>query len=65
MDEETQTELKEAFNLFDSEQTGEIDIRELKACMKAFSVTIKKEELRKIIRNLGKLTTDGITFGEF
>jgi len=33
--------------------------------MKAFSVSIKKEELRKIIRDLGKQTTEGITFGEF
>ena len=62
LDQETQAELKEAFNLFDSEQTGEIDIRELRACMKAFSVNIKKEELRQIMRNLGKQTTDGITF---
>jgi len=33
--------------------------------MKAFSVNVKKDELRMIMRDLGKNTTDGITFPEF
>ncbi len=54
-DEETINELKEAFKIFDSKNTGttwcevgEIDARELKAIMKAFGMEIKKQDVRDI-----------------
>lgn len=47
-DEETMNELKEAFKLFDSKNTGEIDARELKAIMKAFGIEVKKQDIRDI-----------------
>ena len=37
-DEETLNELREAFKIFDSKNSGEIDARELKAIMKAFGM---------------------------
>lgn len=47
-DEETMNELKEAFKLFDSKSTGEIDARELKAIMKAFGIEVKKQDVRDL-----------------
>lgn len=45
LDEETLNELREAFNLFDTQHSGEIDSRELKAIMRAFGIEIKKEQI--------------------
>ena len=53
-DEETINELKEAFKIFDSKNTGEIDARELKAIMKAFGMEVKKQDVRDIYAELGK-----------
>lgn len=53
-DEETINELKEAFKIFDSKNTGEIDARQLKAIMKAFGMEIKKQDVRDIYAELGK-----------
>ena len=50
VDEELFNELKEAFNLFDSEQTGQIDARELKAAFKAFGFDIKKPDLVRLLK---------------
>jgi len=37
--------LKEAFDLFDMEKTGQIDFHELKLTLKAFGFKVSKEEL--------------------
>ena len=47
------TELKEAFELFDTEKTGSIDYHELKVCMRALGFPVTKEEVREIIKRLG------------
>lgn len=47
-DEQTMNELREAFKIFDSKNTGEIDARELKAIMKAFGMEVKKQDVRNI-----------------
>ena len=43
-------EIKEAFNLFDTDHSGTIDIRELKAAMRALGFEVKKEEVRRMLR---------------
>lgn len=53
-DEETINQLKEAFKIFDSKNTGEIDARQLKAIMRAFGMEIKKQDVRDIYAQLGK-----------
>lgn len=53
-DEETLSELREAFKIFDSKNSGEIDARELKAIMKAFGMEVKKQDVRDIYSELGK-----------
>merc|ERR1712157_545622 len=43
--EEQLDEIREAFSLFDSDASGMIDIRELKAAMRALGFEVKNEEL--------------------
>lgn len=64
-DEETLNELREAFKIFDSKNTGEIDARELKAIMKAFGLDVKKQDIRDIYAELGKEIKEGLSFNEF
>merc|ERR1712176_1328370 len=45
--EEQLDEIREAFSLFDSDASGMIDIRELKAAMRALGFEVKNEELKK------------------
>lgn len=46
---EQKEELKEAFDLFDTEGSGKIDARELKVVMKALGFDPTREEIRSII----------------
>ena len=45
--------LKEAFDLFDMEKTGQIDFHELKLTLKAFGFKVSKEELFMIKKKIG------------
>lgn len=58
-------ELKEAFVLFDSDNKGCLDGRELKSAIRALGFDIKKEQIRKMMNDLGKEPTDTIKFDEF
>mmetsp|Transcript_8267 Transcript_8267/g.8964 ORF Transcript_8267/g.8964 Transcript_8267/m.8964 type:complete len:187 (-) Transcript_8267:95-655(-) len=65
LDEEQVAELKEAFNLFDTEHSGQIDARELKAAMRALGFEIKKDEIRRIMNDLDKDVTGTVDLDEF
>ena len=54
--EEQQQELKEAFDLFDADKSGQIDFKELKAAFKALGFQVPKEELKKMFNDVD---TDG------
>merc|ERR1712244_34166 len=58
-------ELKEAFELFDTDSSGTIDMKELRAAMKALGYDAQKEELKKIRFELDKDIGDEINFDEF
>ena len=58
-------EIKEAFNLFDTERRGEIDAREFKAAMRALGFEVKKAEIRGIYQELEKDPSQGISLEEF
>jgi centrin-1 len=47
--EEQKQEIKEAFDLFDTDQSGYIDGKELKVAMRALGFEPKKEEVQKMI----------------
>ena len=63
--EEQLLEVKEAFNVFDSEQKGGLDARELKAAISALNIKITKEEIRNIYSDFGKDIREKITLEEF
>ena len=63
--EEQSQEIKEAFNLFDSESTGYIDSKELKVAMRALGFEPKKEEIRKILSEVDKQGEGNISFEDF
>merc|ERR1712226_963968 len=47
--EEQMEEIREAFGLFDADASGMIDVRELKAAMRALGFEVKNEELKKMV----------------
>jgi len=66
LDEEQTEELREAFNLFDTEHSGTIDARELKAALRALGFDqIKKEDVRRMLADVGKDPTQPIDFNDF
>eukprot|EP01083_Nonionella_stella_P318961 1168311_1 len=65
LNENQKRELKEAFELFDTDNSGTIDMKELRAAMKALGYDAQKEELKKIRFELDKDIGDEINFEEF
>merc|ERR1712094_122431 len=63
--EEQMDEIREAFGLFDSDASGQIDIRELKAAMRALGFEVKNEELKKMVSDIDNDGNGTIEFGEF
>merc|ERR1711939_104423 len=58
-------EIREAFSLFDSDASGQIDIRELKAAMRALGFEVKNEELKKMVTDVDNDGNGTIEFSEF
>merc|ERR1719295_1374169 len=48
LSEDQKAEIKEAFDLFDTDKSGMIDYHELRGAMKALGFDVKKQEIRKI-----------------
>lgn len=65
LSEEQILEVKEAFNVFDSEQSGGLDARELKAALSALNIKISKDEIRQIYSDFSKDIREKITQEEF
>ena len=65
LSEENLEELREAFNLFDTDRRGFIDPRELKAAMRALGFDVKKEHVRRILAEGGKDSTSNVSFDDF
>ncbi|RYH14441.1 hypothetical protein EON65_33610 [archaeon] len=66
LDDEAMEEIKEAFNLFDTEGKGNIDVRELKAAFRALGFQVKKAEIRQLFIDMDKdLSSATVTFDEF
>eukprot|EP00553_Chaetoceros_curvisetus_P014369 CAMPEP_0204651622 /NCGR_PEP_ID=MMETSP0718-20130828/13658_1 /ASSEMBLY_ACC=CAM_ASM_000674 /TAXON_ID=230516 /ORGANISM="Chaetoceros curvisetus" /LENGTH=87 /DNA_ID=CAMNT_0051675415 /DNA_START=217 /DNA_END=476 /DNA_ORIENTATION=- len=58
-------EIREAFDLFDTDGSGSIDAKELKVAMRALGFEPKKEEIRKMIADVDKDNSGSIDFDEF
>ncbi|KFV39517.1 Centrin-1, partial [Gavia stellata] len=63
--EEQKQEIQEAFELFDTDSTRNIDIKELKVAMRTLAVEPKKEEIKKIMSDIDKEGTGKISFNDF
>lgn len=49
LSEDQKHEIKEAFDLFDTEKTGKMDYNELKVTLKALGFDLKKKEVLDLI----------------
>jgi len=65
LDDEQVEELREAFNLFDTEKTHTIDARELKAALRALGFEVKKEDVKRMLSDVGKDPSQPIDFNDF
>ena len=58
-------EIKEAFDLFDTDKSGEIDTNELKQALKNLGIDAKNQTLANMMADLDKDNSGQIDFGEF
>lgn len=58
-------EIKEAFDLFDSDKSGEIDVEELKNALKNLGIDAKNQTLANMMADLDKDKSGQIDFNEF
>ncbi len=58
-------EIKEAFDLFDSDHSGEIDTDELKQALKNLGIDAKNQTLSNMMTDLDKDSSGKIDFDEF
>merc|ERR1711998_132572 len=65
LSDEQLDEIREAFSLFDSDASGMIDVRELKAAMRALGFEVKNEELKKMVTDVDNDGNGTIEFAEF
>merc|ERR1711975_143672 len=65
LSDEQLDEIREAFSLFDSDASGMIDVRELKAAMRALGFEVKNEELKKMVMDVDNDGNGTIEFAEF
>jgi len=65
LSEEQKQEIKEAFDLFDTDGSENIDAKELKVAMRALGFEPKKEEIKKMISDIDKDGSGTIDFNEF
>merc|ERR1711985_57091 len=63
--EEQKQEIREAFDLFDTDGSGAIDAKELKVAMRALGFEPKKEEIKKMVGDMDKDGDGTVDFGEF
>merc|ERR1712167_14463 len=65
LSEDQLDEIREAFSLFDGDASGAIDVRELKAAMRALGFEVKNEELKKMVSDIDNDGNGTIEFAEF
>ena len=63
--EEQKQEIKEAFDLFDTDKTGTIDYHELKVAMRALGFDVKKQEVLSLMKEYDREGTGQIEYHDF
>ncbi|KAJ1536327.1 Centrin-1, partial [Nowakowskiella sp. JEL0078] len=62
---EQKQEIREAFDLFDVDGSGTIDVKELKVAMRALGFEPKKEEIKRMISEIDRTGTGTMDFKKF
>ena len=65
LSEEQKQEIKEAFDLFDTNKTGTIDYHELKVAMRALGFDVKKPEVVELMNEYDREGTGSIEYQDF
>eukprot|EP00759_Apiculatamorpha_spiralis_P007551 PhF_6_TR14729/c0_g1_i1/m.23154/K16466/CETN3, CDC31; centrin-3 len=67
LNEEQRQEIREAFELFDSDKNGLIDLHEMKVAMRALGFEVRKEEVVRLVEDVhrGDTTQRGVTLSDF
>lgn len=65
LSEEQKKELKDAFELFDSEKTGFIDAHELKIAVRALGFTVIKKDIIELVTKVGREDSGRIDLNDF
>lgn len=65
LSEEQKADIKQAFDLFDTDGTGHIESKELKVAIRALGFEPKKEEIKRMIADIDKEGTGKISFADF
>lgn len=65
LSEEQKQEIKDAFELFDTDKDEAIDYHELKVAMRALGFDVKKADVLKILKDYDRESTGKITFEDF
>lgn len=63
--EEQKQEIKEAFDLFDTDKTGTIDYHELKVAMRALGFDVKKQEVLGLMKEYDREGNGAIEYIDF
>ena len=63
--QDQKTEIKEAFDLFDTEKTNRIDYSELKVTLEALGFELSKKDLLKLMKEYDPSETGKIEYTDF
>jgi len=55
LSEDQKSDIREAFNLFDTEGNGSIDTKDLKVAMRALGFEPRKEDIKKMVQEVDKV----------
>jgi len=65
LSEEQKSDIREAFNLFDTAGCGSIDTKDLKVAMRALGFEPRKEEIKKMVMEVDKDNGGSLSFDNF
>ena len=65
LSEDQKTDVREAFNLFDTSGSGVIDTKDLKVAMRALGFEPRKEEIKKMVAEVDKDNSGQLSFENF